>query len=166
MALPIPPSAMLFGSPSYRPINPLSGAGEIAGRRHRSVIALVPGGILRQIPPMGRLITRRIITALLSISFALGVAMSNAQAASMTVQMAMSAGMGMSGSPACGGCGGTEKSDMKMTAACDQNCVAPLAAILPATLAMANSQSVRHVPAPTSPQFDRAPIPDPSPPRS
>jgi hypothetical protein len=117
---------------------------------------------------MGRLITRRIVTALLSISFALGIAMSNAQAASMMVQMAtaaeMGSDMGMSGNHDCGGC--TDKSDMKTMVACDQNCVAPLAAILPATFAVADAQPVLHVPAPASPEFDRAPTPDPSPPRS
>jgi len=116
---------------------------------------------------MDRWTSRRILTALLGLVFAIGVSLSAAQAGMMSLNMSMpgmDTAMQMSGNQDCGGCNGTDKSDMK-GAACDLVCAPVFAAVLPMDMTIGEPPVSLHVARVVLPEFGRAPAPNPSPPR-
>jgi hypothetical protein len=104
--------------------------------------------------------------ALLGIAFVLSVSLSAAQGAGMAMPMTLMTGMAMGDHQDCGGCnGGTDKTGAKGLA-CAQACLAPLAALLPAELSVAEIETPAQFPAADTNEWDWSPAPNPSPPRS
>ena len=117
---------------------------------------------------MDRWTSRRILTALLGLVFALGVSLSAVQAGTMSFKMSMMPGMDnsmqMSGNHDCGGCNGTGKNDMN-GAACDLVCAPVFAAVLPAGMVIGEPTVSLPIARVVLPESGPAPAPNPSPPR-
>jgi len=124
----------------------------------------VPTGILRHSPRMFRMY-RFAFNALLGLAFVLSVSLSAAEVAGMAMPMDM-AGMATGNQHDCGDCtGSTDKNGMK-SQACTQACLPLVAAILPAEFAVSQVESRAHFAPDNAFEWDWAPAPNPSPPRS
>ena len=108
--------------------------------------------------------SRQIFALLLGFFVALGMSPSTVQASGMAAKMIVTSGMGTSGHGDCRGCEGGDSGGAKAMA-CGPICIAPVFAVPPQAFSMsvvpALALSLRQYPLP----HDRAPQPDPYPPR-